>query len=105
MVPNTPAASKEKAPLDLGEIIPVYPKQPPTSPQESSQVGTINVTGYSSCSLSPMPGSLERNSTPNPLELQANYIILPDDVLHLQDEMNNAMVHLLTFTALVDAYW
>ena len=39
MVPNTPSASKEKAPPDLGEIIPVYLKQLPPSPQESSQAG------------------------------------------------------------------
>ena len=32
MVPNTPAASKDKAPPDLGEIIPVYQRQPPPSP-------------------------------------------------------------------------
>ena len=54
MVPNTQAASKEKAPLDLGEISPVYPKQPPPSPQESSQVGMTNVTAHSSHSPSPM---------------------------------------------------
>ena len=66
MVPNTPAASKEKAPLDLGETIPVYPKQPPPSPQESSQVGTINVTAYSSHSPSPSQATLERNGIPTP---------------------------------------
>ena len=53
---------------------------------------------------SPMPATPERNGTPNPLELQANSITLPDDVLHLQEEMNDAMVHLLTFRALVDAH-
>ena len=31
VVPNTPTANKEKAPPDLGEIILVYPKQPPSS--------------------------------------------------------------------------
>ena len=104
MVPNTPAASKEKAPLDLGEIIPVYPMQPPPSPQESSQVGTINVTAHSSHSPSPTLGTPGRKSTPNPLESQTNSITLPDNVLHLQEEMNNTMVHLLTFRALVDAH-
>ena len=104
MVPNTPAASKEKAPLDLGEIIPVYPKQPPPSPQESSQVGMIDITAHSSHSLSLTPGTPQRNSMPSPLESQANSITLPDDVLYLQEEMNNAMVHLLTFRASVDAH-
>ena len=104
MVPNTPAASKEKAPPDLGEIIPVYPKQLPPSPQESSQVGTIDVTAHSSCSPSPTLGNPERNSNPNSLELQANSITLPDDMLHLQEEMNDALVHLLTFRASVDAH-
>ena len=59
MVPNVPAASKEKAPPDFGEIIPVYLKQPPPSPQESSQVGMIDVTAHSSCSPSPTPGTPE----------------------------------------------
>ena len=54
----------------------------------------------------PLPtlGTPERNSTPNQLELQANSITLPDNVLHLQEEMNDAMVYLLTFRALVDAH-
>ena len=84
-----------------------YPtlQQPPPSPQESSQVGTIEVTAHSSCSPSPLPATLERNGTPNPLELQANSITLPGDVLYLQDEMNDTMVHLLTFRASVDAHW
>ena len=105
VVPNTPAASKEKAPPDLGEIIPVYLKQPPPSPHESSQVGMVDITAHSSHSPFPTLGTLERNSTPNPPELQANSITLPDGVLHLQEEMNNAMVHLLTFMASVDACW
>ena len=105
VVPNTPAASKEKAPLDLGEIIPVYLKQPPPSPHESSQAGMVNITAHSSHSPSPTLGTLERNSTPNPQESQANSITLPDNVLHLQKEMNDAMVHLLTFRASIDACW
>ena len=105
MVPNTPAARKEKVPLELGEIIPVYPKQPPPSPHKSSQAGTVNITAHSSCSPSPTLGNKERNSTPNPPEFQANSITLPDDVLHLQEEMNNATVHLLTFRTSVDACW
>ena len=105
MAPNTPAASKEKAASNLGEIIAVYPKQSPPSPHESSQAGMVNVMAHSSYFPSPTPGTLERNSTPNPPELQANSITLPDDVLHCQEEMNNAMVHLLTFRASVDIHW
>ena len=105
MAPNTPAASKEKAPSDLGEIIAVYPKQSLPSPHQSSQVDMANVTAHSSCSPSHTLGTPERNSTPKPPESQANSITLPDDVVHLQEEMNNAMVHLLTFRASVDTHW
>ena len=105
VAPNTLVASKEEVPPDLGEIIPVFLKQSPPFPQESSQVGMVNVTAHSSCSPSPTPGTLERNSTAHHLEQQANSITLPDDVLHLQEEMNNAMVHLLSFRALVDIHW
>ena len=105
VAPDTPAASKEKAPSDLGEIILVYSKQSPPSPHESSQVGMADVMAHSSHSPSPTPGTLERNSTPNPPKSQANSITLPDDVLHLQEEINDAMVHLLTFKASVDAHW
>ena len=38
---------------------------------------------------------------PLPSNWQANSITLPDDVLHLQEETNNAMVHLLTLKASV----
>ena len=105
MVPNTPAASKEKAPSDLGEIISIYLKQPPPFPQESSQVGMVDITAHSSHSPSPTLGTPERNTTPYPPELQAHSITLPDNVLHLQEEINDAMVHLLTFRASVDAHW
>ena len=104
MVPNTPAASKERASPDLGKIISIYLKQPPPSPQESSQDGTVNITVHSSCSPSPTLSTPERSSTPTPPELQAHSITLPDNVLHLQEEMNDTMVHLLTFRASVDAH-
>ena len=60
---------------------------------------------HSSCSPSPIPGTPERDSSPTPLQLQANSITLPDDILHLQEEMNDAMVYLLTLRASVDAHW
>ena len=104
MASNTPAASKEKAPSDVGQIIAVYLKQSPTSPHESSQVGMADIMAHSSFSPSPTPGTPERNSTPNPPELQANSITLPDNVLHLQEEINDVMVHLLIFRTSVDAH-
>ena len=99
MVPNTPAAREEKAPMDLGETIPVYLKQLPSSPHGSSQEGMVNITAHSNHSPSPTLGTQERNSTPNPPELQANSITLPDNVLHLQEEMDDAMVYLFAFRA------
>ena len=78
-------------------------RQPPPSPQESSQAGMANVTAHSSCSPCPTLGTLERGSSLTPFQSQTNSITLPDDVLHLQEEMNNTMVHLLTVRASVDA--
>ena len=104
MVPNTPAASKGKAPLDFGKIIPVYPKQPPPPPKSHHKWVWLTLQLIPATS-SPWPGTPERNSTPSPLESQANSITLPDDVLHLQEEMNNAKVHLLTLRASVGACW
>ena len=66
MVPNTPAASKVKASLDLGEIIPVYLKQLPPFPHRSSQASMVDITAHSSHFPSPTLGTPERNSTPNP---------------------------------------
>ena len=66
VVPNTPAASKEKAPPDLGEIISVYLKQPPPSQQESSQADMVHITAHSSHSPSPTLCTLERTSAHPP---------------------------------------
>ena len=96
VVPNTPSASKEKAPSNLGEIIAFYPKQSPPSPHKSLQVGMANITAHSSHSPSPTLGTPDRNSTLNPPDSHTNSITLPE-------EMNNVMVHLLTFRASVDA--
>ena len=63
-----------------------------------------NIMAHSSCSPSPKPITPERDSSPTPFQSQANSITLPDDVLHLQEEMNKAMVHLLTVRASVDAH-
>ena len=62
-----------------------------------------NVMAHSSCSPNPTLGTLERDSSPTPFQLQANSMTLPDDVLHLQEEMNYTMVHLLTIRASIDA--
>ena len=45
---------------------------------------------------SPTLGMPERNTSPTPFQSQTNSINLLDNVLHLQEEMNDAMVHLLT---------
>ena len=91
-------------PSNLGETIIIYLKQPPPSPQGSSQAGMADVMAHSSCSPTPMLGSPERDSSLTPLQLQVNSITLPDDVLHLQGEMNDNMVHLLTVRASIDAH-
>ena len=105
MVPNTPEASKMKAPPDLGQIILVHLKQPPPSP---TRVIT-NGYGQHYNSFQPLPFPHTRYSReeqhPNPPELQAHSITMPDNVLHLQEEMNDAMVHILTFRDSVDAHW
>ena len=66
-------------------------------------MGMADITTHSIHSPSPIPGTPERSSSPTPLQLQANSITLSDDVLHLQGEMNNAIVLLLTLKASVDA--
>ena len=68
-------------------------------------MGTADVMAHSRCSSLPIPGTPERNGSPTPLQLQANSISLPDNVLHLQEEMNDATVNLLTLKASVDAHW
>ena len=102
VAPINPVASRGEVPPDPGETLPGYLWQPPPSPHGSSQVGVADVTAHSSCS--PMPGMLERDTRPTPFQSQANSISLWNDVLHLQEEMNDAMVHLLTARASIDAH-
>ena len=102
MAHNNPVASRGEVPPEPGETLLDYLKQPPPSPHQSSQGGTANVTAHSSCSPSPMLGMLERDTSPTPFQSQATSINLLDNVLHLQEEMNNAMVHLLTARASID---
>ena len=53
-----------------------------------------------------MPGMPERDTSPTPFQSQANSINLLDDVLHLQEEMNDAVAHLLTARASTDTcHW
>ena len=53
-----------------------------------------------------MQDTPERDTSPTTFQSQANSINLSDDVLHLQEEMNNAIVHLLTARALIDTcHW
>ena len=63
-----------------------------------------DIMAHSSCSSSPILGTPERDGSPSPFQLQANSTTLPDNVLHLQEEMNDAMVHLLTLKASIDAH-
>ena len=102
--PNNPAASRGEVPLDPGDTLPGYLKQPPPSPHESSQAGTADVTTHSSHSPSPIWDMPERNTSPTHFQSQANSINLSDDVLHLLEEMNDAMVQLLTSRASIDTH-
>ena len=67
-------------------------------------MGMANVTAHSSHFPTPMLGTPERNGSPTPFQLQANSITLPYDVLHLQEEINDVMIHLLTIRASIDAH-
>ena len=89
-------------PPNPGEALLGYLKQPPPSPHGSSQVDTAHIMAHSSHSLS--HGTLERDTSPTPLPLPANSVNLSDDVLHLQEEMNDAMVHLLSARATIDMH-
>ena len=59
-----------------------------------------NIMAHSSHSLS--HGTPERDTSPTPFLLLANSINLLDNVLCLQEEMNDAMVHLLSTRATID---
>ena len=93
-------ASKEENTLNPGEALLGYLKQAPPFPHGSSQVDTANITAHSSHSLS--HGTLEMDTSPTPLPLLANSINLLDNVLHLQEEMNDTVVHLLSTRATID---
>ena len=57
-------------------------------------------------SAAPLPPHLILQKGTAPPTLQCHKpITLPDNVLHLQEETSDAMVHLLTFRASVDAHW
>ena len=101
VAPNNPVASRGEVLPDPGKTLPGYLKQPPWSPHESSQAGMANVTAHSSHSPSPTWNMPEWDTSLTPFQSPANSINLSDDVLHLQEEMNNATV-LLTARALID---
>ena len=87
------ATGKEQNPL-LGEALLVHLKQPPPSPHGSSQADMADITAHSSNYLS--HNTPVRDTSPTPLPLPAHSINLLDIVLHLQEEMNEALVHLLS---------
>ena len=90
-------AKKEGNSPNPGETLLGYLKQPPPSSHGSSQVDMADIMAHSSHSL--LHGNPERDTSPTPLPLPANSINLLVDVLHLQEEMNDAMVHLLSARA------
>ena len=59
-----------------------------------------DITAHSSHSLS--HGTLERDTSPTPLLSLASSINLSVDILHLQEEMNDMMVNLLSARAAMD---
>ena len=98
-LPDPMASKKENSPSP-GEALLGYMKQPPLSPHGSSQVDTADITTHSSHSLS--HGTLERDTSTTPFPSLANSINLLDDILCHQEEMNDAMVHLLSARATID---
>ena len=109
MAPIAPIARGEEIPLEAGKIYPASLRGMPPSPQGSSQSGTANDMTHTSCSPSPSspPGSSEETrftSAPHShASPRAICNTLPDAVLCIQEEMNNAMSHILTLWALLDA--
>ena len=72
-LPN-PMASKEENPHNPGEALLGYLKQPLPSPHKSSQVDMADIMAHSSHSLS--HSTLERDTSPTPFLLWANFILL-----------------------------
>ena len=95
-------AMKEENTPDPGETLQGYLKQPPPSPHGSSQADAADLMAHSSHSL--MHSTPERDTSPTPFPSPANSVNLLDDVLHLQEEMDDAMVHLLSTRAAMDTY-
>ena len=98
-----PMASKEENSSNAGEALLAYGKQPPPPPHGSSQVDIAYIMAHSSHSLSHC--TLERDTSPTPFPLLANSINLLDNILHIQEEMNEAMVHLLSARAAIDMHF
>ena len=108
MAPIAPIASGEETPLEAGKIDPTSLKGMPPFPKGSSQSGTADATAHTShspSSYSPL-GTPEETRIPSTSHSHASpralLHILPNDVLCLQEEMNDAMSHTLTFQASPD---
>ena len=95
-------AKKEGKPPNPGEALQGYLKQPPPSPCGSSLADTADITAHSS--HSPSPSTPERGTSPTPLASLANSINLSVDILHLQEEVNDMIVHLLSPRAAMDMH-
>ena len=68
----------------------------------SSQADMANITAHSSHSLS--CNTPERDTKPTPLPSPAHSINLSDNVLHLQEEIKKALVHLLSARAATETH-
>ena len=105
-----PIASREEIPLEAGKIDPVSLKGMPPSPQGSSQSGMADNMAHTSHTPSPssLLGAPEETRVPSAPHLWASpraiLYTLPDEVLHLQEEMNNAMRCILTLQASLDTF-
>ena len=98
---NSPySMAKKEGTLQSRKGIPGLPEATTSLPTWSSRVDTADVMAHSSNSLS--HSTLERDTSHTPYPLLANSINLSDDVLHLQEEMNDTMVHLLSSRAAID---
>ena len=110
MAQSVQTISGEEVPFGAGKIDSDSPKRMPPSPQGSSQTGMADDMAHTchSPSLPPLPRTPEATSVPSALHSQASpraiFNTPSDEVLHLQEEMNNAMSHLLTLQASLDAH-
>ena len=81
---------------------PGLPEAATTSPHGSFQVDMADIIAHSSHSLS--HNTPERDTSPTPLPLLVHSVNLLDNVLCLQEEMNEALVYLLSARATAEMH-